>query len=278
MVDYTSSFKDKKILENYEKNRRPNFLKKTRELMDLEGSRCSAFSLIELSIVLIIMGLLVAGVTGGASMIENAKITSFKREIDDLIRDTFTFYSRTGRLPGDLDNSGQIGWEANRNPYPIGSFSTPYDTINNINKVSAPFIELYLYGISSFKPDPSKSGITASTDHGMANIKNIVLNGGVPISKVYKNYYTFMHRTEIVTSSDSNNTFFNIKLGAKSINVFNYNEYVNKKSVDIPKKIDLKFDDGVHSSGNIRAGCGAYVTTYSSSTSCYEFYFYFGIE
>ena len=41
-----------------------------------------AFSLIELSIVLIIIGLLVAGITGGQSLIESAKIKNLANEID----------------------------------------------------------------------------------------------------------------------------------------------------------------------------------------------------
>ena len=43
----------------------------------------SAFSLIELSIVLIIIGLLVAGVTGGASLIQSAKTRALINEINN---------------------------------------------------------------------------------------------------------------------------------------------------------------------------------------------------
>ena len=39
------------------------------------------FSLIELSIVLIIMGLLIAGVTGGASLVKSAKLRAAVTEL-----------------------------------------------------------------------------------------------------------------------------------------------------------------------------------------------------
>ncbi len=43
-------------------------------------SKKSAFSLIELSIVLIIIGLLVAGITGGASLIKSATLRAVMTE------------------------------------------------------------------------------------------------------------------------------------------------------------------------------------------------------
>ena len=70
------------------------------------------FSLIELSIVLIIIGLLVAGITGGASLIKSAELRSFMSEARNYQTAVNAYYTATGELPGssgssqiDFDNS-----------------------------------------------------------------------------------------------------------------------------------------------------------------------------
>jgi hypothetical protein len=228
----------------------------------------SAFSLIELSIVLIIMGLLVAGITGGVSLIDNARITSLKGEVDDQIRDVYTFYARVGRLPGDLDNSGKIGYYSGRAVYPSGSFSAPYNEINNISIVSGPFIELYLYEISSFKPNIA----SVTTTFNIENATPFVTNGAVPISKKYKNLI-FVHRTDVNSvSTDPNHIFYEFKPNEKSIQIVVSEQ--TRQTLDIAKKIDTKFDDGSHSGGMIRSYCNDNVTMdYGNATYCDEIQF-----
>ena len=51
-----------------------------------------AFSLIELSIVLIIIGLLVAGIIGGKSLVENAKLKSMMNEVRNAKQGLNTFF------------------------------------------------------------------------------------------------------------------------------------------------------------------------------------------
>ena len=58
------------------------------------------FSLIELSIVLIIMGLLIAGVTGGASLIKSAKLRSVVTEFTNYRTAFNTYYAQFGKVPG----------------------------------------------------------------------------------------------------------------------------------------------------------------------------------
>lgn len=60
----------------------------------------NAFSLIELSIVLIIIGLLVAGITGGASLIKSAELRSLMSEIRNYQTAVNAYYTATGELPG----------------------------------------------------------------------------------------------------------------------------------------------------------------------------------
>ena len=62
------------------------------------------FSLIELSIVLIIIGLLVAGITGGASLIKSAELRSVMSEVRNYQTAVNAYYTATGKLPGGLDS------------------------------------------------------------------------------------------------------------------------------------------------------------------------------
>lgn len=65
------------------------------------SSKKSAFSLIELSIVLIIIGLLIAGITGGASLIKSSELRSAMGEARGYAVAVNGFYSQYSFLPGD---------------------------------------------------------------------------------------------------------------------------------------------------------------------------------
>lgn len=65
------------------------------------SSKKSAFSLIELSIVLIIIGLLIAGVTGGASLIKSSELRAAISEARGYAVAVNGFFSQYNALPGD---------------------------------------------------------------------------------------------------------------------------------------------------------------------------------
>ena len=66
------------------------------------------FSLIELSIVLIIMGLLIAGVTGGARLIKSAQLRSVVTEATNYRTAFNTYYAQFGKVPGAVDGDPNI--------------------------------------------------------------------------------------------------------------------------------------------------------------------------
>jgi prepilin-type N-terminal cleavage/methylation domain-containing protein len=75
------------------------------------------FTLVELSIVLVIIGLLIGGILVGQSLIESAKMQSFVRQMAQYDALTASFKSKYKQLPGDssvfgctanLDGSGNV--------------------------------------------------------------------------------------------------------------------------------------------------------------------------
>lgn len=68
-------------------------------------SKKSAFSLIELSIVLIIIGLLIAGITGGASLIKSSELRSVIGEARGYAVAVNAFFTQYDAFPGDFSTA-----------------------------------------------------------------------------------------------------------------------------------------------------------------------------
>lgn len=69
----------------------------------------SGFSLVEITIVLVIIGLIIGVVLKAQDLIENAKTKKFITKFKQWEISYWIHYDRKGRLPGDKDSNGLIG-------------------------------------------------------------------------------------------------------------------------------------------------------------------------
>lgn len=67
------------------------------------------FTLVEMAIVLIIIGIILGSVLKGQDLIAGAKEKKFKSEVDQLTTAYYTYYDKYSRLPGD-DNTAAARW------------------------------------------------------------------------------------------------------------------------------------------------------------------------
>ena len=89
------------------------------------------FSLVELSIVLVILGLLVGGVLGGQALIRSSELRNLPIEKDRMITATLAFRNKYIGLPGDITNATAIWGAAHATPATcITTSSTGTETCN----------------------------------------------------------------------------------------------------------------------------------------------------
>lgn len=67
------------------------------------------FTLVELAIVLVIIGIILGAILKGQELINNAKVKRLQNDLRGLEAAIWTFYDRTGRMPGDCNGNGIIG-------------------------------------------------------------------------------------------------------------------------------------------------------------------------
>lgn len=88
-----------------------------------------AFSLVELSIVLVILGLLVGGVLSGQSLIRASELRAVNTEYQKYTTAIGTFRDKYFAIPGDFNNATGLGW---------GSYNGDADGIIELGAFMAP--------------------------------------------------------------------------------------------------------------------------------------------
>ena len=206
-----------------------------------------AFSLIELSIVLIIIGLLVAGITNGQSLIESAKIRSIINEFRGYRYAVNTFYSLKGRLPADTNNDGRFG-EYSGDNY-AGYFPYPYNgqKYQIGDRFTAPLIDLYLNKIIDFEVKNTQI---------YSNSRQASLSGALPKSNTIKDaHYYFISKENNIANPLIENINYNMIILNGSQTSKNTKGTNSLMKMSFVRKIDNKIDDDEVLGGKFRATC-----------------------
>ncbi len=241
-----------------------------------------AFSLIELSIVLIIIGLLIAGIIGGASLIETANVQSFVNRVYDWKRNINVFYSIKGRLPANIDNSYYVAELYTENNYPFSPTQnktytildfglSSYDGLGSNTSIShcgAFWLDLYLAKITNFQPTRS-------------NIRNCNIIG--QDLNIFQGDLR-MIGPKTITLPDNKGRwkpFYNSMKGV----YFQFIDTNTHMKARIFLKIDQKIDDGLYDNGDMRGFCYSkrsehnkntqvdYQTAIDKGYTCHDFYY-----
>ena len=109
--------------------------------------RASGFTLVELAIVLVIIGIILGAVLKGQELVFNAKVKRAQSQVKEVIAALYTYYDKYGYYPGD-DPTASSRWSGVGNG--TGNGLIEGDTCDNISKESCLFwIHLRLANIIS---------------------------------------------------------------------------------------------------------------------------------
>ena len=177
----------------------------------------SGFTLVELAIVLVIIGLILGAVLKGQALIQNAKYKKFVNDLKGLTAAVYTYYDRYRAYPGD-DPAAYARWHGDYSRIRSGNGDgliqgSPTSTRNRDESVQA-WRHLMAAGI--IPGDPNNANANA-------------LRPASP----YGGHYGFEYRN----------------FGTAYANCI----FVDNVPKDIAQRLDEDLDDGVYNTGSIQA-------------------------
>ena len=229
-----------------------------------------AFSLIELSIVLIRIGLLVAGITGGASLIESAKVRNFMNQLNSYKQGVLSYKVAYDKLPGDTNDDGVIGYcRGSSCPSPnLEPTSTNFGgeyVGKSVAYQAGPWVDLYNANIIDFKPIVGDN--LADAKYAYTEIQK-----NSPKLESSKNTFTnvFFTYANYSSSNTADNEYGTTDGISLSFVYTPVSSGEDKSKVAISPKFmqsaDTKMDDGIYNSGALRTCC------YGTSGDCENSY------
>ncbi len=125
----------------------------------------SGFSLVELSIVLVILGLLTGGILSGQSLIRAAELRSLSTDIQRYKAATYSFRDKYFGLPGDLTNASSF-WSSAVNGNGNGKINMANNGANAVNEAFQFWHQLAASGLI----EGSYTGISGSIGYADCNL------------------------------------------------------------------------------------------------------------
>ena len=236
------------------------------------SSKKSAFSLIELSIVLIIIGLLIAGITGGASLIKSSELRSIMGEARGYAVAVNSFFTQYDQYPGDAStnvgsSSSNVGDRDNKIEFVNDAGTAMAEGVDawyDLKDIGA--IDLALTAPSSWTAPPSLVPVTHIPgskikgagwvfDYNISSLQNVVVLTGP---------------TAAYVAPSGSNTASTTSTLVNGLNLLPVGEAfaARNASTEILSapdslSIDSKIDDGKPASGNVQS-----VNQLSDATEC----------
>lgn len=164
------------------------------------------FTLVEIAIVLVIIGLLLGGVLKGQELINNAKVKSTQANVQSLTSAWYAYQDKTGAIPGDdpngspagngngllntpaerynvfvhMQNEGLISGNYTGAAYPSNKFGGLIEIVNGVGGFGATSVSVCLTGLDR----ATAKDLDAKMDDGKANSGSVVGTGNNPSNAV----------------------------------------------------------------------------------------------
>lgn len=228
------------------------------------------FSLIEISIVLVIIGLLLGGIIGGRALIEGAAIKSQLSQLDTFRTAAYSFRDKYFFWPGDLPNAAQFGLHDRQNcpgfgdgngqiegasaaGSPCGGATCGDGTYAANGETSLFWQDLgrmgFISGPGIIMPDGDYSGQTVG----------MTVNDAFPKAKIGTNNYVMVwgggYGSYPCVQGDGARHFFSIHSYTPDNTILIAHSSLRATTipVGVAYNIDMKTDDGLPQSGRVMA-------------------------
>lgn len=210
--------------------------------MNKKYDKNRGFSLVELSIVLVVIGLLVGGITAGVSIVRGSKLKSVITDVENFKTGLLNFRSQYDAIPGDMLNAhdywddgadGVCGTASDCNGNGNRRIDWSSGSSGNERETYRSWQHLSLAGLVA-------GNFTGIGYAGSGNRADIGIN--IPASKVAGGGFNLYYHTWFSISGNA------IQFGAARGNTAATNSIINPKDA---ANIDKKIDDGSLESGKV---------------------------
>ncbi|MFN7038059.1 MAG: prepilin-type N-terminal cleavage/methylation domain-containing protein [Alphaproteobacteria bacterium] len=206
-----------------------------------------AFTLIELAIVIIIVGIIMGGIAAGSALIKQGQIRAVIKDIQKIQTAIYAFREKFGFLPGDFSNAGAI-WSTVAS-CPDSAAAAGCNGNGNGFFDSSETYKIWQHLSLANMIEGSYTGLGSSRYIGGVNVMSMPTNNGVyALRGTSSSLYSYPSRLNTINLLKDNNVGNEGALNAED-------SYA----------IDVKIDDGAPSTGKFVAGRGSSV---NGTTTC----------